>query len=1551
MKKFIINSVNEIMAEKEFEKITPWIKNNFIRSYGAQMASAINEAIDLTINEAGENLAMYRINKYELFSKKFVFEKLTKMDLNLLSRACVKIPTIEIFNVLVNKMVEADIERLVGENIAKKIVEDRRNVNLFADEKGVNAASKLMFVAKIAQKYLLNPDGTKAAIKVSCSKLTKIMFQTSFDIAYVKMLKEVDCGAIHAFAASNNFKNYGAVDVYSLVKKELIKKNTAKTYSRIKRSINAFAVNDAAKHLVNKERHEVQSIGFETTYDDENFEEEHYYTDPTIITVGWNEVIEDLKTLEKEKEVKLFFSIKNKEKEIKGAGTRIVDNGNQSEKRIAFQSIVQARFRKAGDLSGNLVDNGFYLYNNQVYVVTSSNDGDKFNDIYSDFFSNEELLKLYIGKEKNEVKVSATEAEEVRQNGIRYRFFIAGAGDNRNATATFLALLPGESYEEFVNRLTFYYDKLTGGLATQLIENGFMPKDKLFKALGRFSLPWTSSSPLGKVTKVAYAGTACRLNGCNPLDGRITINSDWLAKAFAKKGVKINKYEALGVNFQGRASNAPIKFFSPCCVSPHDMETIIKENKCNNGLHLKVQTMSPKEFTEAYMEKDQPRLKSFITLVGTDNPSEVEVLLDPDNMKEVCNFGNGLNITMLAVSHKSGANLNSQIINNDLVRVPGALNFIKDKMLKDGIKRIDAALEKEAKKVIDPEGYCMDQLFDVAPHIMGHDQSVWFSSVKNAIEGINSDVAKFKIKTDGVYAHTTGDFSAWFGTESVHEDEIFLSALGAKGVKDDEEVAAFRNPKVDGGENCILKNLGLPKLVTRINNNNCLSKNQKKVLVDMYMSYDNSIAVYGPYKSVPTRLGGADHDYDGITVLIGEIVSYIKKIGARGVNQIENHRNQMVKFSYEFIKDSYKEAALNINPNAGWLSRKSMAIETVGVLSDRVSLFNCLLNSDDNTLLKLKPYIEYNLELRDGVLPNGGGMYQRKFAYSKNIEDIPFNVIKGYGKDCSCIEKLESYVDKVKTLTGINIYDIGDKEVHEVEDAFIKSDRSIESFRTFLSDVILCYAAIIGRILDAAKKGDKVDTFLAAFIVGKNWKGYRIKSRKGDEFAWVLKPCFKDKANIVFDKGFTYECKNFFSIDEEKKEIKVTDPLSQIRDEVLSEITEYVNAKCTEWKENSLSLYVQEYFKACALNQSKPWFHIVKRDDMKYAKMVYDMVSKIVDHADVKKTMYAGIADMVRSRVIDSKIPGNTEEIRQFLRAGLIYQAAHAASYVSYIDQETKEDKYFFSNFWTILKEEAIVGVKITSQSIARNIRNMTGEPSEPERQLLEWDSASREFVGGYKLSMLQNAAVKEDDVIEFVDGISTDGLVFTREAKASGKYVIKEIDGTFYATKFLNEMFKVPEAEGKIVIASDYRRSSNEPELVNEDIISKFSQHDSVNIHYYVDVNSKDKSKAAYIAAGTGKEAVKINIIDPRVPFSWTAPGFAKKSLNGSDNSKKGMNEASSICAETNGKSFVLESAMLADCIGKHKNEKGDLIEYSYKQAFFVCKPIVEEGEKKDSE
>ena len=87
MKKFIINSVNEIMAEKEFEKITPWIKNNFIRSYGAQMASAINEAIDLTINEAGENLAMYRINKYELFSKKFVFEKIIKMDLKLLSRA------------------------------------------------------------------------------------------------------------------------------------------------------------------------------------------------------------------------------------------------------------------------------------------------------------------------------------------------------------------------------------------------------------------------------------------------------------------------------------------------------------------------------------------------------------------------------------------------------------------------------------------------------------------------------------------------------------------------------------------------------------------------------------------------------------------------------------------------------------------------------------------------------------------------------------------------------------------------------------------------------------------------------------------------------------------------------------------------------------------------------------------------------------------------------------------------------------------------------------------------------------------------------------------------------------------------------------------------------------------------------------------------------------------------------------------------------------------------------------------------------------------------
>ena len=1462
-----------------------WINKNFYLSYGEKCRDAVEAFVACAMNQAAKVIA-----------RKTATDKVTGSVVNAtLRRKSAIINCIDEKHYMMhamNNIEQCDLERMLGSIAAKNIVMHRNDFAFKDNDDATNeflansisesAKTRLMLMAEISRQYVVTHIGEviEASDKAVVDDYMSYMIDSQmkhYDSIGVNTLVELKCFAKRCKSLAK---------AANIVRKGVVKAN---------------AVIDAAKHKINTHRHEVQALAFEHSFGREG-NSETMGVIPTVTAMGRNVIIDKFIDKAANDKVKLLMAM-NRDGSTNNQGTDgiidvnhfYIDNSTRDRKHVALRDLCQVSFSNGTSLAKNLIEDGFYIYDGKVYVSRHSGENNSLEHLLMSAapISIEEMYELSFLDNKSSKAVNAEMMKEVKTYGFHYHFFLAGASDNRNQTAWFLLREENESYDEFKARCVSYYDELTGGMFSKIVERGDMNSDQLFKAVGRIALAWTPSTELGVVSKFAYVGKACSLNSCAPLDGLTILQAEWGQKQFAKQGINYTLDEVRTLNVQNRAGKAPIKGFTPCFYTSETIATLINENALVNGMHLNVQNMTMDEFVVAYEEKKQPRLRDFITIVGDSldiDASEVEAILDPNSVKEVFNDGK-IMITELAVGDASKANLNSQIINNELVRVPGFIDKLIEETISSGMDKLNREFEKnDAVKVINPESYVVDQLFSVAPALMINDESIWWSKINNFVNGINSSYGNFKFPINGMYGHTTGDIAAWFGIEVVHEDEVFATGLTSRHIaKEGEKVALFRNPKVDGGENVIAKAVSLKTVIGRIEASS-ISEAQKKALIAIYSSYGPSIVVYGPYPSVPTRLGGADHDFDGVTIVADWIVEFIEKIGARGVNQIENHSTDIARLSYEKVLDCYMKQALNIDlldPRAF-----KIAVETVGILSNRVSLFSCIANLDDIVVEHLMKYIEYNLKLRDGdKLPKKSGHEYVPYFHKLNILANP--------------------------IEEIAIYNIGDKEAHLIEERFINSDRSVKSFKLFLSDVILAYAAIIGRIIDAAKKGDNVDTYLAAFVIGKNWDGFRIYDKETGEKAWTIKCRFKEEAKIVSpgkhgDYVYT-EMKH--AINKEDRIVVFADPLSVARDKIMSKLCSFVNKYVSV-----LRAYGHELNEAMLKNAATPdaaWRKLYANSDMRYAKEVYDRIINNVSNADGKEEVKKALADMIRGFFDWNKVDfsGKTEQEVYEIKCFYTFMAMRTASL-----QSGKTVAMGFNSFWTLLAEEALVGLQLMSCKIAKAM----GFEYVPTKHV------------GYELSTLSNANINDGDVITFVDGASTDGTVFARGSKkANGEYVVREIDGVLYATRSIADEFHAPEPTGKVVLMSTRRASMDEPDVMNNELAAQIYTAEELKIAMYKNRNGNGHGEKSRLMIMKNGNEINSMILQH--------PGYAytkNEELNGKDLID------SSIVGKDNfhGKGFDVDSVFAMSCVRRETyNANGTINKpaFSYKQGFVIGKLI----------
>ena len=617
------------------------------------------------------------------------------------------------------------------------------------------------------------------------------------------------------------------------------------------------------------------------------------------------------------------------------------------------------------------------------------------------------------------------------------------------------------SYDKTVGKAAAIVNSLSGGVYERQMNSLKGEKisvEKRNKLASRMTLPITNSRRFGEVEKLAIANF-----DFPETDGHGWFNQDFLVKVFKEMYPEADVSETMfnGLWVQARLEASVKGGHTPirkqllaqlilAAAKKYDAEIVFLEQKnLTPAFYKYMDGKGSAIMKEKYDGK--------ILVYGTRNLEEVEFFGDLTVFKTIPNMGEKLPVALMDTVAQQGktCDTSNQVIAK-LLQVNEALPVLKE-MVKEIVDKKWAMEKKDITSFseLGSVDYGVDVLQKIAPEFIFRDEKLANSVMESLVKSSVNMVSNLNIPVEGFNAIMIPDYGFMFGIKLIADDEIFIPGSKYTG----RRCQAVRHPSASSGEHVGLKAIGYKRVAIRLERycyEGKISRAVCDLLQELFKSLKGNVTVMPINGRLVNLLGGADWDGDTANLYFdSRLVALLDQVPEEAIDYGSiKSSNELVEVDHRMMVDSYKSFVDCGNRPVGIVVNfiTAMAGTLAAIENGKVEEYQL-----KNFLMYIKraeaehATEESKFDPENILLPfSYAGEYQRQFIGDNLFIDAA---------------RREEFAEYVKSV-GV---------------------ASPENFKMFLADMIKAYSGIANDIIDAAKKGGKVNCWffgLSAYIKG-----------------------------------------------------------------------------------------------------------------------------------------------------------------------------------------------------------------------------------------------------------------------------------------------------------------------------------------------------------------------------------------------------------------------------------------------------------------------------------
>lgn len=919
----------------------------------------------------------------------------------------------------------------------------------------------------------------------------------------------------------------------------------------------------------------------------------------------------------------------------------------------------------------------------------------------------------------------------------RYNLLIYSPSNTRNDTIVLLRYKPLETVETFNLRRETIHNVLTHYFY-DAYKGHKMKRATAAKKSARHALPFTPNTNLCKIPSYAiFMGEFRAKDGTAFMDGSAFASAELIQVAiFNKTGVMLPLDVVTELRYQMRTLGVCKTFTNT--VTAFFLDTLIN-NSNRDVVYINTPELIADFSAHFDDENDNPYANKFCVF-GAQEGEVPMAVFDLNNMKGNIDFSIEPEFNVLDMARKSPAHTNKQIFSSlSIARrmndntIERFLNwFVPNVAMKHIDHQIDTFMSQ--KKFIDMEAFEDDVVKAMSFEYYHQDTAMWNKGINNLMNSLSNAISRTKYDIEGATLRGTGDVSILWGYHLLKKNEFF-----APGVKSNIMAQITRCPHIGFGEQYIAKNISLTTIIRRVMLAKSLNHTQKAAIIEFYSQVPESVIVCPGEPTFCRTQGGSDYDYDCYIVITNkDWVQFAMSLPEEAV-EFDATKGSDEKVTYDLSVYLKMYLSQTFTPNIG-----------VGPATNRTTNFIALMNSMGMTN---EEKMTGNRRNQDAVLFED---IMKEIATRMTGSDDHYENAQ---QNNGIYQRMFGEKGEQQRIDGVN--NIGDKEVRALEERFINSDMSHVSYNLFAVDTVLAYASIIGRAIDSAKTGERVESELFNYFAEQfPSKGNGSQHRNNIKAAFLLDYALglneKDEVTL-FVKTTNYAGEETLIPEEEyqdtvKDHITIfEDRMNNARKLAFNYAIERINAIRQPEKANSVDLEgVTGYYSAA--NDA----------DLKVARNIF--------------------ADLMHTPTLSTT---NKEEIkvatRNMIRMSFDSNANLATKYYTIkrasMTKQDDDDSYRFSTFYTQMLPEVVH--YLATHKTLNDINT----------------------VAGFEINCLPNVEIQEGDVVTLVNGVSEDKTIFATNRTLNGDFMIQFDNGKPYATEEITELMPIPEITNDIVL------------------------------------------------------------------------------------------------------------------------------------------------------
>lgn len=390
------------------------------------------------------------------------------------------------------------------------------------------------------------------------------------------------------------------------------------------------------------------------------------------------------------------------------------------------------------------------------------------------------------------------------------------------------------------------------------------------------------------------------------------------------------------------------------------------------------------------------------------------------------------------------------------------------------------------------------------------------------VKGLNKAIERMHFDLDGAYLTGTAAAENWtcaHESELLHDDEIFVNDKKFW----NKDARVMRNPRSHSCETFPATIVSLDTIIERLYDGD-FTEDERAYYASWYSHMSPNVVVTPGSKRFKDSTGGSDFDFDGFAVCVDQ--EFIKMLDTKKFFSVDIVKSDSKgkKVLVESIIDMMQESFLMNVANG------NSTVSAVAVENSRVqTILNC---TDPEIKTKVCDYL------------------CRVMVDDFNDEIDPSKVYRPH------------FTDTCK---------IGDNTVKRVVNDFLVSPKNETVVSDFLGDCSVMFISVIGRIIDAAKTGEKV---YDPFVIHKDEKDinvlscihqmFRDKKEGGEPFASVRWDNKEKKFRAVYDSD------SFTVVGEDTEHFYLADNIFRVQVKLVKWCANLINGLRKKAKPTSL---------------------------------------------------------------------------------------------------------------------------------------------------------------------------------------------------------------------------------------------------------------------------------------------------------------------------------------------------------------------------------------------